>query len=322
MVAPLDYIPSPWAKRCVLGHGDEQSDGSDSACPGETEALIRQLQEWHNYQQDPLSRVRSLEDELSQAHKREGAVAANLTAAYDKEANLKAQARVQEKESLRLEIGWGELQWEKNKLAKWKELEITEAKVATRAIVRKESNIASENEGPEDALDGTSNLNATAASEDRSHGLEDAEFSEPAFVVADYFDIQLLRRHDYYEGWYDCLMMMHKKRSGKETRSRDANGTNLATSPPNAGANAGILFAFVALCQEHKPEWSTRLDDRSWIMDLLFPEGYDKHDEFWVGFANGVEYAEKFFVSYLAEEQASVASGEGDQDNRYGKSAP
>jgi len=117
-------------------------------------------------------------------------------------------------------------------------------------------------------------------------------------------DVQLLRRHDYYAGWYDCMThTCHKSRAERHprfgTKHPYLNDVQHAANPENAGLNAGQLFTFAALCQKHKPEWSIRLDDRTWDLETLVPKMRSTNSHFWRGFDMGKADMEARFPEIL-----------------------
>lgn len=115
------------------------------------------------------------------------------------------------------------------------------------------------------------------------------------------FGIELLRRHDYYKGWLDCMRTQERS---------DAYCKGLVDwdevsylwnkddfrSPMNAGANVGMLFAWSALCAEYgEQDNDTRLDGRTWdLHDLHPPQDFDPKG-FWTGVSCGKKIATKKF---------------------------
>jgi hypothetical protein len=127
-------------------------------------------------------------------------------------------------------------------------------------------------------------------------------------------DIALLRRHDYYKGWYDCKVNTSRKTYARNLAQPHPDDQRLfdddaAENPVNAGVNAGVLFTFAALCKEHdKVVWNTRLDDREWDSAKLEKDRRDGGDEsddsgFWREFAYGKRFAEKRFYKLLEKEE-------------------
>jgi hypothetical protein len=126
-------------------------------------------------------------------------------------------------------------------------------------------------------------------------------------------DIALLRRHDYYKGWYDCNVNTSRKTYARNLEQphpddRRFFDDDAVENPVDAGWNAGALFTFAALCKEHnKVVWNTRLDDREWDLAKLEKDRRDGGDEsddpgFWRGFDYGQDFAKKDFEKMLKEE--------------------
>lgn len=116
----------------------------------------------------------------------------------------------------------------------------------------------------------------------------------------DDIDIQLLRRHDYYKGWYDYTTRAYlQKLSPRPGNHAYLSDIRYSEHPYNAGLNAGALFSFAALCKKHKPEWSIRLDDRELDLETLVPSIRDEGSEFWKGFIKYKNNLEQRFPELL-----------------------
>lgn len=117
--------------------------------------------------------------------------------------------------------------------------------------------------------------------------------------------IELMRRHDYYLGWLDCIQTTYMK----EHADIFSNHPRLVDKQEprnafNAGANIGALFCWVLLCTEERAEWAVRLSNTAptWTHlkaynDTVFdgPNG-----DFW----RGVEHGEEIARARFAEESA------------------
>lgn len=67
--------------------------------------------------------------------------------------------------------------------------------------------------------------------------------------------MELLRHHDYYSGWLDCIVNTEQKKYLQDIGDFDAPhlfDINSTVNPENAGLNAGALFTFAALCKDLK----------------------------------------------------------------------
>jgi hypothetical protein len=126
--------------------------------------------------------------------------------------------------------------------------------------------------------------------------------------------IKSLREHDYYAGWLDAMRAAdHRKAIALESQvkkmdTRDsvlgATTTYLRDNkdprnPRNAGINAGLLFAYSALCKQHKyTHADVRLDARQWDLTMLKPivrEDVCGDYEFWYGVEYSVEKMKRLF---------------------------
>jgi len=80
--------------------------------------------------------------------------------------------------------------------------------------------------------------------------------------------LSLLRRHDYYKGWLDCMKAFGDDAALKEAGAsaetlKALRSVNNALSSRAAGARAGMLFDWSVLCAAYGvPERDDRFDDR------------------------------------------------------------
>lgn len=127
---------------------------------------------------------------------------------------------------------------------------------------------------------------------------------------------KLLRKHDYYAGWLDAMQAIDLEKAIDEARLGMSAHVNtikvhasrktihlldegLPKNPLNAGLNAGLLFAWSALCATYNlPQHDVRLDDRVWQLSDLVPFSEDTRsvcEDFWEGVSNGVDKMERLF---------------------------
>ncbi|KAH3956276.1 hypothetical protein HBI56_067270 [Parastagonospora nodorum] len=125
----------------------------------------------------------------------------------------------------------------------------------------------------------------------------------------------LLRRHDYYTGWFHAMRSLnhrkaivldmehsHHKRSPARLLSSSIDtkylqDLNNPHNPRNAGINAGLLFAYSALCKQHNLTES-RLDTREWTLDDIKPVARENHAgdfAFWDGMDYAVDKMKRLF---------------------------
>jgi len=123
-----------------------------------------------------------------------------------------------------------------------------------------------------------------------------------------------LRKHDYYAGWLDAMRSIDHQKSYsmvvkglKRTTHRPNISKCIETlhdnshpkNPKNAGINAGLMFAWSALCREHNmPQHDMRLDDRVWKLEDLVPVARNDtfgENAFWEGLDYGVDKMKRLF---------------------------
>jgi hypothetical protein len=155
---------------------------------------------------------------------------------------------------------------------------------------------------------GTLSTQLTELNPDRYH------WPQPVFIKAKDKRIISLRKHDYYAGWLDAMRAAdHRKAIALESQVKKmdsranvlgATTTYLRDSkdprnPRNAGMNVGLLFAYSALCKQHKyTHADVRLDVRQWDLRTLKPvvrEDVCGDHEFWYGVEYGVDKMKRLF---------------------------
>jgi len=125
----------------------------------------------------------------------------------------------------------------------------------------------------------------------------------------------LLRRHDYYTGWFHAMRSLNHQKAiildMKRTRYRISPARLLSSTintkylqdlnhphnPRNAGINAGLIFAYSALCKQHNFTES-RLDTREWTLDDIKPVAREDHAgdfAFWDGMDYAVDKMKRLF---------------------------
>ncbi|KAF1957965.1 hypothetical protein CC80DRAFT_547021 [Byssothecium circinans] len=143
---------------------------------------------------------------------------------------------------------------------------------------------------------------------DHNHNTKDFKKHKlPSLDVAHHSVLELLRRHEYYRGWLDCVKATEKAEFVDNcylpaSRLPDVNDE---MSLMCAGANVGANFAWSALCKSrNKPEWNISLDSREWKISDLRQENVDagKKSAFWIGVERGRLRAEKRFRERVNEE--------------------
>jgi hypothetical protein len=124
-------------------------------------------------------------------------------------------------------------------------------------------------------------------------------------------DIAILRRHEYYKGWYDCMketclksIVDLKPYLAESSPYKEILNREHVRSPLNAGLNAGVTFTFSALCQQYNVEYNKALDDYEWTMSSLVPNYLTKEalgSDFWIGFVKAKEDVEARFWDVVKE---------------------
>lgn len=107
--------------------------------------------------------------------------------------------------------------------------------------------------------------------------------------LKDNLEMDLLRRHDYYEGWLDCMHARGQHnlylQGGLEIVDIEyLYDSSNYRSPHNTGQIVGMTFGWSVLCTMHGvPERDNRLDDRKWELGDLEPKGIPTRQEsyFW-----------------------------------------
>ncbi|KAF2032136.1 hypothetical protein EK21DRAFT_110345 [Setomelanomma holmii] len=327
MTTSQDYTSMPWAPCSDTTSIDTKSPSSGVATsPTNNEALLQQLLTSHAIQCDQQRRIaevhkemdRRIADmqrkydqrvgdlvmELSMCRKREDAQRIVFEQTYKKGQELAKKARELHEKEARLE------EKEEQLLVKRKEVDDRAA-------------------GLEDTADATKNKNSDSTcvpldtaklplfvcvwkcpgTADTFRVKYHSKFDKYYFPVLtagliDTKHIQLLRRHDYYKGWYDAKRFADSEKAHEAARISTEQATSLidwehSDSEYDAGANAGVLFTWAVLSQRHSPEKCVCLDDRHWYLDTLQQTMDEEDDDFWAGFHDGRKYADtKFWDSW------------------------
>jgi hypothetical protein len=118
--------------------------------------------------------------------------------------------------------------------------------------------------------------------------------------------VELLRRHDYYKGWFDCNKVKNHQESIEKglvpaSEFQYLSDSKHAKNPFDAGVNAGALFTFAALCQQQMPEWNVRLDERHFTANALVVPKLHQKDPFWMGYFSGESEARAEFQKRMEE---------------------
>jgi hypothetical protein len=281
----------------------------------------RRLQDSHrdkdrnvaDVKRDMGNRIKELEEELSQCRKREDAIEKVFVQNYEKQQELAGERRRLEREDALLE--------EERESLRLQALDMADRKVDEQEL--KIKNIAAERGGEQTTESNetrTDENSITCASLHRhSFGAVKDLFKanpkvidwKPAYSTSSTFKhlapdvtdtrVFLMRRHDYYKGWLDCIKATDDiNASVNWIRSDDQKAYLLnvrdSRNPENAGRNAGLSFMWSALCTEHGlPEHDVRLDNRTWNIEDLIPFSDRDDTGFWKGFRWGAEKMEKLF---------------------------
>ncbi|KAF1840140.1 uncharacterized protein K460DRAFT_410742 [Cucurbitaria berberidis CBS 394.84] len=118
----------------------------------------------------------------------------------------------------------------------------------------------------------------------------------------DGYNVDLLRRHDYYKGWLDCMRAFDDKAAaGRGSLSaEDTDHVFDVESPFQAGCSVGALFSWSALCNAHGvPQRDNRLDDRQWFLEDLVPKTPLDDLRFWEGVQAGKNAVEPIFLETM-----------------------
>ena len=287
--------------------------------------MSRQIQDVQN---ESRQRIKELEGELSQCRKRDAAFDEVRMNAFLKEQRSAQKERELEKREARIETGS-----ESQELAhRARELDAREVRLGgeeERMKSRKKEldRVKTDFESKEAALEAiapTTQQNPTvvedgkikagirvlfAGNTDSLFKVTDAAKFATYRLPLSFEDMQghhvdLLRRHDYYKGWMDCTRVAGHLELVEQGHIAASGVPHLydtmhRKNPNCAGANAGALFTWAALCQGRKPEWNVRLDDRCYTLKSMAIPQLQKDKPFWVGWATGEKYARVRFREEL-----------------------
>ncbi|KAF2252055.1 hypothetical protein BU26DRAFT_502603 [Trematosphaeria pertusa] len=122
--------------------------------------------------------------------------------------------------------------------------------------------------------------------------------------------VQLLRRHDYYKGWLDCVKASEDEellRRGLITEEEAPHLRDMGDlrGLKNGGANVGAHFGWSVMCKVHqRRERDVRLDDQERAAADITPRAGFEERPFWRHVKNGIEQASVKFHEQLGEANA------------------
>jgi hypothetical protein len=281
----------------------------------------RRLQDSHrdrdrnvaDVKRDMGNRIKELEEELSQCWKREDAIETVFMQNYENQQELAGERRRLEREDALLE--------EERENLRLQALDMADS-------MEDEQEVNTENTAAERGDEQTTESNETRIDEnsitcaslhhysfgavkdlfkanpkviDWEHVCSTGSTSKHLAPDATDSRVFLMRRHDYYKGWLDCIKATDDiNASGNWTESDDQKAYLLnvrdSRNPENAGRNAALSFMWSALCTQHGfPEHDVRLDNRMWNLEDLIPLSDRDDTGFWKGFRWGAQQMEKLF---------------------------
>ena len=289
------------------------------------EALIRQLAEAHaehqkyeariaklqvetgkrirDVQHDMGLRIKNLEEELGQCRKRETAVRDVVVQVFEEEKGLSTKAKEIEERERKVKEEEYRVETEKKKVAsERREVEIAKDELEASALT---SQNISANRQESHKIDPYCRSFWTPSTKRSFYVVDRAKFETYQLPVSfedmNKMTIQQLRRNDYYKGWLDATKTAGQQRDVEQGVTPASGVPHLEDvlhpkNPKNAGLNAGALFAYAALCQDHnRPDLGVRLDDRRFSLKALTIPKLHEKELFWLGYAEGENYAQECF---------------------------
>jgi len=275
----------PWAPRSSIAQEDASSASLQSkyirdvamysadelAATSNTQALIDQLAASHAVQHQQecriielLSKEHDMSKELEQCRKREATVQAVFVKSHEREQKLATRECAIEEKEAQLK----ERDDEYNDKCKALDEKVKQPKYLQR-VPGHHTPSASKLEA--DRIRQKAGVNYLGPSEYAnwsSFGIT-AHFDTnnyPFFAdLMNSQDVQTLRRHDYYMGYYQCAFQHSMTIMVRTDRLFEDTSIFIAE---NNGRNAGALFTFAALCANHRPEWDMRLDGKEWDLTI------------------------------------------------------
>ncbi|KAF2795180.1 hypothetical protein K505DRAFT_374129 [Melanomma pulvis-pyrius CBS 109.77] len=130
-------------------------------------------------------------------------------------------------------------------------------------------------------------------------------------VQTNTFEVNWLRRYDYYRGWLDCAKVSDHEEALQQGMINEEEVAYLKDwynpkNPWNAGCVVGANFTWTTLCNIHqKPEWLT-LDNRQWGFHDLTPTLGTRPGMFWEGVKVGRCRTKEMFLDKLGEGAAKT----------------
>jgi hypothetical protein len=261
-------------------------------------------------------RVGELVEEVDQCRKREAALEAVLVRHYRKEQLLAARERTLDYECTELMERKEKSQEERatieqlekriddvEKACKGKDEELARL----RAKLHKQTEGTTSSATADQRIKRSKRLLETDGAMEMLKVQDKAKFDLYGFKISidimNGLDIRILRHHDYYAGWFDCVDRTRAKAVAAASDVPDhllsfpsLFSIRSVENPEDAGSNAGALFTWAALSRERKPKCSVRLDDREWTLARLEKAyndgiGYGDASRFWLGFSDGKKHA-------------------------------
>lgn len=277
--------------------------------------LLQQLEDAHTALRELKQRNAGLEKDLRESQKREGAIKAVFFHEFEKERDLEPRRRSLEEKKTKL------LEMREKFQRRWRSLEKRKIQFREEVAAREDIN----NHPPAPGDRGLHNADGVKL-QSQSITLTSGDLSEifTANPNRNFWDLPeidmndskvlLLRRHDYYTGWYDAMRSIDRTKATSNYRSDPRlrlkvhvtdvmdgpfHPSKDGRQPYNAGLNAGLVFTWSALCKAYNmPERDVRLDGRVWeLRDLEAVMRDDVMGEyaFWEGMSSGRARVEILF---------------------------
>lgn len=294
----------------VSSNASDSADTTDTTPRSSNAILIQQLAASHAIWREletrlassewrSRRRIRTLERELAQCRKSEGAVRAVFVQYHENVQELGPKLRALERKE-------AELQEREKRVAELEE-NVTERGEQALAKAEELDVLLAKQKATDDCDNHPGRVRSTYLL-----GCKNAKLFELAsdFKRPKWFNnikLTLLRRHDYYKGWLDCKRAFDTKHAvacGDLTPAETAylDDSHDPRSPINAGLNAGFIFGWSAICQgQGHPNRDDRLDDRAWTAEDLVPKVQGADVAFWNSVEVGRKHVEKAFIKAREE---------------------